>query len=177
MLCVDSNDLCILISKCKTKTGKYKSDFINWLFDINLLTQKNIILESRPEIEFFEKLQHRIDLYNKTFIDIYNMQSYIPITKEEAYEINPLANVKLELQKVVCNGKYRLDCYIEKYNLIIEFDEQQHKYSIDVDTNRINEIKEWFISNGNSDLCVIRVNENNTDYYIELIMGYMSIPI
>jgi len=177
MLCIDSSDVCIFIAKCKTKTEKYKSDFMNWLFDLNLLNPKNIVLESRHEIEFFEKLQHRIDLYNETFSDIYNMQSYIPITKEKEYKINPLYNVKLELQKSVCNGKYRLDCYIERYNLIIEFDEEQHKYTVEADKTRIDKIKEWFIENNNADLRVIRVDKNNPDYYIELIMGYMSIPI
>lgn len=177
MLCIDSDNLCILVSKCKTKTDKYKSDFISWLFDISLLPHRNIIIESRQEIEFFDKLQYRIDLYNKTFIDVYNIQSRTSITKEVIHKINPLANVKLELQKVVCNGKYRLDCYIEKYNLIIEFDESQHKYTKKEDSNRINEIKKWFVDNDNADLYVIRVDESNPDYFIELIIGYMTIPI
>lgn len=177
MLCIDSDNLCILVSKCKTKTDKYKSDFIRWLFDIGLLSQRNIVIESRQEIDFFDKLQYRINLYNSAFIDVYNMQSCTPIAQDTINKINPLADVKLELQKVVCNGKYRLDCYIKKYNLIIEFDEAQHKYTQKADINRVNEIKKWFADNDNADLYVIRVDENNPDYFIELIIGYMTIPI
>ena len=34
--------------------------------------------------------------------------------------------IEYEFQKPVLNNKYKIDCYLNKYNLAIEYDEQQH---------------------------------------------------
>ena len=154
-----------------------KENFIRWLSEVELIDGKKFILESREEVEFFEKLEKRIELFNLSFVEVCNLQTLKPLSEDEIKKINPLTNVKLEKQKWVCREKYRLDGYIEKFNLGIEFDEEQHKYQIKEDKLRTEEIAKWFKDNYNSDFRIIRVDKNNPDYYIELIMQYMTIEI
>ena len=176
-ICINTTDLFVFIEKSKNSTVETKKDFIRWLSEIGLINESKFILESREEVEFFEKLEKRIDLFNLAFIEVCDMQILKTLSEEEIKKINPLTNVKLERQKWVCGKKYRLDGYIEKFNLGIEFDEEQHKYQIKEDIARTKEITEWFKNNSNSDFRIIRVNKDNPDYFIELIMQYMTIEI
>lgn len=108
------------------------------------------------------------------------MRSIKATTQDYINTINYLHNVVLEYQKVVCDGKYKIDCYIEKFHLAIEYDEKHHAYQTDEDKKRENEINEWFLENSDfeqDNIQFIRVNENNEDYFLELIMGYLTIEI
>lgn len=176
-ICINTTDLFVFIEKSKNSTVETKKDFIRWLSEIGLINESKFILESREEVEFFEKLENRINLFNLAFVEMCNMQTLKTLSEDEIKKINPLTNVKLEKQKWVCEEKYRLDGYIEKFNLGIEFDEEQHKYQIDEDIARTKEITEWFKNNHNSDFRIIRVDKDNPDYFIELIMQYMTIEI
>ena len=176
-LCINIADLFVIIEKSKKSNIEKKENFIRWLSEVELIDGKKFILESREEVEFFEKLEKRIELFNLSFVEVCNLQTLKPLSEDEIKKINPLTNVKLEKQKWVCREKYRLDGYIEKFNLGIEFDEEQHKYQIKEDKLRTEEIAKWFKDNYNSDFRIIRVDKNNPDYYIELIMQYMTIEI
>ena len=49
--------------------------------------------------------------------------------------------IKIETQKPIFNGKYRADFYLPEYNLVIEYDEQYHKFQQEEDKQREEEIK------------------------------------
>lgn len=176
-LCINTTDLFVFIEKSKRSSVETKRNFIRWLSEIGLIDENKFILESREEVEFFEELEKRIDLFNMAFIEVCNMQTLKTLSENEIKKMNPLTDVKLEKQKWVCEEKYRLDGYIEKFNLGIEFDEEQHKYQVEEDNKRTEEITEWFKDNCNSDFRIIRVDKENPEYYIELIMQYMTIAI
>lgn len=176
-LCINTTDLFVFIEKSKKSNTKKKENFIRWLSEVKLIDEKKFILESREEVEFFEKLEKRMKLFDLAFIEVCDLQTLKQLSEDEIKKINPLTNVKLEKQKWVCREKYRLDGYIEKFNLGIEFDEEHHKYQIKGDKLRTEEITEWFKNNYSSDFRIIRVDKNNSDYYIELIMQYMTIEI
>jgi len=54
--------------------------------------------------------------------------------------LKPL-NIKIETQKSMFNGKYRIDFYLPEFNLAIEYDEGHHKYQQEEDKQREEEIK------------------------------------
>ena len=67
--------------------------------------------------------------------------------------------IKIESQKPIFNGKYRADFYLPEYNLVIEYDEQYHKFQQEEDKQREEEIK-------NELHCeFIRLNYKETDAY------------
>ena len=49
--------------------------------------------------------------------------------------------IKIEIQKPIFNGKYRIDFYLPECNLVIEYDEQYHKFQREEDKQREEEIK------------------------------------
>lgn len=53
--------------------------------------------------------------------------------------LTPLG-IEVETQKFVC-GKYRIDFYLPKYKLAIEYDEQQHQFQHEADNQRMKDIK------------------------------------
>lgn len=53
--------------------------------------------------------------------------------------LTPLG-IEVETQKFVC-GKYRIDFYLPKYKLAIEYDEQQHQFQRETDNQRMKDIK------------------------------------
>jgi hypothetical protein len=79
-------------------------------------------------------------------------------------------------QYSVCNNKYQIDFYFEKFRIIVEYDETRHKYRIEEDKKRIDEIIQFlslkdgdcgFNSDGVlCDLNDIPIDSNNCDYYI-----------
>ncbi|SCI75251.1 Uncharacterised protein [uncultured Clostridium sp.] len=75
-------------------------------------------------------------------------------------------NIEVECQKSMFNGRYKIDFYLPKYNLAIEYDEEQHKYRQEEDKFReeeiINELNCKFI----------RLNYKQTDIYnIGMVMN------
>lgn len=88
-----------LIQRCNTLSYNKKQKITNWLIDNGFIENK-IFVESRKEINFLDKLE----------------QSLIPFNIEgiRQYSIN--------------GGKYRIDYYIPKLNIAIEYDKNGHKY-------------------------------------------------
>lgn len=68
-------------------------------------------------------------------------------------------NIKLELQKSMFGGKYRIDFYIPKYKLAIEYDEEHHKKQKEADLNRQTEIETEL------NCKFIRLDYNNSDNF------------
>ena len=54
--------------------------------------------------------------------------------------LKPL-NIKVETQKTMFNGKYRIDFYLPEFNLAIEYDEEYHRYQQEEDKQREEKIK------------------------------------
>lgn len=77
------------------------------------------------------------------------------------YDVLTPINVKLVTQKQLLNGKYRLDGFLPKYDIVIEYDEQQHfvEPQKSKDVIRQKEIEEKF------GYKFIRLNYKNTDAY------------
>lgn len=46
-------------------------------------------------------------------------------------------------QMIVCDGKYRVDCYIPSLSVVVEVYEKEHRSKVDMDRKREKEIKEW----------------------------------
>lgn len=91
-----------------------------------------IVKPKRKEIKFLEKLEQSLKPFNLTFKRQYSLFS----------------------------GKYRIDAYIEKLNIAIEYDEEMHKtYSYDEEEGRQKEIEKELGCK------FIRVSENNSDEY------------
>lgn len=59
-------------------------------------------------------------------------------------------------QHKVINTNYYVDLFFVEYNLVVEFDENRHKYSIDKDLKRQNVIENMF------ECKFIRINEDET---------------
>ena len=101
-----------LITKSKTKTEDFKRDFINWLKEEKLIDD-SIVLTSRKEIEFLDKLTVLLSPFN----------------------------VDIEMQYKVLN--YKIDAYIPSLNIAIEYDENNHKdYSFEQHELRQKEIED-----------------------------------
>lgn len=88
---ISKNNALLLISKSKILTLKQKEDYIN-----NLTNKNIIIISSRKEIEFIEKLERLLKLLN--------------LKSERQYHIK----------------QYRIDLYIYGLNIAIEYDEDDH---------------------------------------------------
>ena len=74
--------------------------------------------------------------------------------------LKPLG-IKIEVQKSIFNGKYRIDFYLPEYKLAIEYDEEQHNNDINriKDKQREEEIKNELHCD------FIRLNYKDTDAY------------
>ena len=95
----------------KIKSSNYKNKLINWLKENNLL-DNNIIISSRKEIEFIDKLEDFLKPYNLTLIRQYSVLNY------------------------------RIDAYIKELNIAIEYDEDDHKsYTYEQHEGRQKEIE------------------------------------
>lgn len=102
---------------------------------LNIIGNNHTILKNREEIEFVNALKETLKPLN--------------ISIKEQYYCSP----------------YRIDIYIKKYNLAIEFDETHHKYQIANDINRENYLKEKL------NCTFIRCLNTNSIYYnIGLVM-------
>lgn len=178
---IPSSDILILIQKSKNTSIEYKNEFKKWLVEENIIEDK-FVLESRKEIDFFDKLIKRINGYNSVYNEAFNMFYIGHASKEYTDKINPISNIKLEFQKIVCSGKYRLDCFIEDKNLVIEYNEKYHESQDqkEADKERENDINDWYkdyTGEYDSALTFIRVKEGFEDYYIELIMCYLTMDL
>lgn len=83
---------------------------------------------------------------NKSLAEFCGQQAIVCTTRfETAFgkqlieTLTPLG-IEVETQKFVC-GKYRIDFYLPKYKLAIEYDEQQHQFQHEADNQRMEDIK------------------------------------
>ena len=72
---ISDNDINILIQSAKTKSANYKEDFRQWLIEENILTDKLVIF-SRKEIEFLDKLEEKLKCFNLECIRQYKVLDY-----------------------------------------------------------------------------------------------------
>lgn len=134
---INKNNVIELIQKSKVKSVKYKNRFKKWLVELNLVDDL-LTIESRKEIEFLELLERVMEPFNYNCIR----------------------------QKIVANGKYRIDLYIEELKIAIEYDEDDHKqYTYEQQEYRQDEI----IKNLNCRFIRVSDSESNA-YNIGLIM-------
>lgn len=74
-------------------------------------------------------------------------------------------NIEIEFQKNIFNGKYKIDFYIPKYNIAIEYDEYEHKYKKQQDKFRQEEIEKLL------DCKFIRLSyKNNYNYNVGIVI-------
>jgi hypothetical protein len=79
---IPEDDVIKIIGSSKTKSEKFKNDFIEWLKSVNLISD-TIVLSTRHEIEFFEKLKKTLISFNlkintQHHILNYKLDGYIP---------------------------------------------------------------------------------------------------
>lgn len=111
MIIINKDNCLFLIQMSKIKSSNYKNKLINWLKENNLL-DNNIIISSRKEIEFIDKLEDFLKPYNLTLIRQYSVLNY------------------------------RIDAYIKELNIAIEYDEDDHKsYTYEQHEGRQKEIE------------------------------------
>lgn len=175
---INESDLIYLIFASNKRDYDFKLNFFNWLKDCNLISKDiHLTPKVRKEINFFSELQKRINLYNKAYIEAFKMACINNPAIERINSTNRVYDIKLEFQKEMCNGKYRVDCYIPEYGVIIEYDEENHKYQQEEDKIREEEILDYLIDSENyefDNIDFIRVKEGEEEYYLELILIYLS---
>lgn len=99
---------------------------------------------------------------NKSLAEFCGQQAIVCTTRfETAFGkqlIETLAplGIEVETQKFVC-GKYRIDFYLPKYKLAIEYDEQQHQSQHEADNKRMEDIKKEL------GCSFVRLDYENTD--------------
>ena len=131
---------------------------------------KAIIDNSRKN----SKIEDVIKLYNETFNEKLSSEIYLLKDRyeDEFYEMvtSIIPNLYIERQYYV--GKYRVDFYIPTYNIILEYDEEQH----DTETNkkrdkeRMDYIKNIFKNNLKSYVKVIRIKKGKELDGIRLLL-------
>ena len=171
------------MKKIKKEIETLKSLGLNkYIIESSYIDKKG---EKRPCYELTkEGVKYIIDLYkSKDKIALQKVYEYmggdysktVCIDRFETTFFNKLKdtllamNIDIDTQKCVL-GKYRLDGYIEKYNLVIEYDEEQHfvEPQKSKDIKRQKEIKNKFGYE------FIRLNYKNSDSYnIGLVMNYI----
>lgn len=99
---------------------------------------------------------------NKSLAEFCGQQAIVCTTRfETAFgkklieTLTPLG-IEVETQKFVC-GKYRIDFYLPKYKLAIEYDEQQHQFQHEADNKRMEDIKKEL------GCSFVRLDYENTD--------------
>lgn len=130
MILIPENDLYRLIQKSKTKSEIYKNNFISWLLNEKLIKDNILVVETRDEIEFLDKLEESFKPFNIKGIRQYNVLTY------------------------------RIDYYIPKLKIAIEYDENDHKnYTYEQHELRQKDIEKELGCE------FIRISDNNTDAY------------
>ncbi len=99
---------------------------------------------------------------NKRLAEFCGQQAIVCTTRFETsfgeqliQTLNPIG-INVEVQKPVC-GKYRIDFYLPKYKLAIEYDEQQHQFQHEADNKRMEDIKKEL------GCSFVRLDYKNTD--------------
>lgn|GEM_PF-233608 len=92
---ISDNDINLLIQSSRTKSANYKEEFRQWLVKENILTDKLVIF-SRKEIEFLDKLEEKLKCFNLECIRQYKVLDY------------------------------KVDLYIKGLNVVVEYDENNH---------------------------------------------------
>ena len=107
---------CYCLIQNSQKISSYEKQVLIEMFNKITGKENTIVVSSRFEISFGEKLKNTL---------------------------KPL-NLKVETQKPMFDGKYRIDFYLPEFNLAIEYDEKQHQQKENKikDRQREEEIKE-----------------------------------
>lgn len=122
-------DIIRLIKNSKIATLDLKKRFISFLEDNKLISKNAVFMfESRKEINFFNSL--------KEFLIPFNI------------------SIKTQFN---CH-KYRIDCYIKDLDLVIEYDENFHKYY----NYDLEQVREEFIKN-KLKCNIIRISDKYSD--------------
>lgn len=126
---------CKLFNLFRNKNVNDKKEVLEKYFKEDDTDIYNIVYK---EIEFRNKLEHSL-----TIILINILKTAWNI---DDYTLNKIIENKEYLpshQYAICNGKYQIDFFWEKFKIIVEFDENRHKYNRDKDNNRMNEIIQY----------------------------------
>ena len=127
---ISEEDILSILIKSKTKNQEFKEEVLEWLKINNIVTNNKIVLTSRKEIEFLDML--------------------IKILEPFEYEC-------IKQYKVL---NYRIDLYIPKLKLVIEYDENDHKdYTYEEQEGRQKEIEKEL------DCKFIRVSDKDSDLW------------
>lgn len=122
-------DVYRLITKCSKSTPDLKKRFISFLKENKLISENFIfVFEPRKEINFFKSL--------KDFLVPFNIE------------------IKTQFN---CH-KYKIDCYIKDLDLVIEYDENFHKYY----DHKSEQTREEFIKN-KLKCNIIRISDKYSD--------------
>lgn len=107
---------CYCLIQNSQKISSYEKQVLIEMFNKITGKENTIVVSSRFEISFGDKLKNTL---------------------------KPL-NIKVETQKPMFDGKYRIDFYLPEFNLAIEYDEKQHQQKENKikDRQREEEIKE-----------------------------------
>ena len=110
------------------------------IYELSLNTTKLILNDFHSKISV-EIKQYLYKIDNKTIDIILDKRFENSFGDKLINTLKPL-NIKVETQKPMFNGKYRIDFYLPEFNLAIEYDEEQHKYQQEEDKQREEGIKE-----------------------------------
>lgn len=128
---IKEEDVVIMIENCNLKSKTFKKELITHLKGLDIIkNSENFIFTERKEIVFVDKLKDALKPFDLT----------------------------IETQRQC--GKFRIDVYIPKLNIAIEYDENDHKgYSYDEQEGRQAIIEKELGCR------FIRVSDKNTDSY------------
>lgn len=157
-----------LYNTMRIKNNTLKNKVLKEYFDCELIYDDSVIYK---EINFKNTYEKRISIILENVfktawnVDIVTLKNMI----KNKHHIP-------KHQYSVCNNKYLIDFYFEKFKIIVEFDENRHKYQKEEDEKRLNEIVQFLsIQDGdcgldeNGILCDTEgdpVTYKNCDYYI-----------
>jgi very-short-patch-repair endonuclease len=130
-----------LVQKVPEKwRGRKPISTLGGLQKLSVLSKQGVLvfvaqsIKATPEIK--EKLLNFLGIKKEYLVYI----KEIEFGKELENFIKTIYNLEVKTQYPVKN--YKLDFYIPKFNLAIEFDEKHHKYQKEEDKKRENEIKD-----------------------------------
>lgn len=149
-----------LIFRSELISNERKNSLINNLNKYNIFKNIQLIKSERKEIKFLDELEKQLKWWEEDFIYSYNMVTSVK-NDEYAKSICPTYNLNLLRQYSVCNGKYRIDCYIPKYRIAIEYDENNHNYQKEEDKIREQEISKFLFEEN-----LLSCSEYNTKEFL-----------
>ena len=151
----------ILITQKRLTVQGNETTFTDYIITIDMA--KEICMIQRKNKMAGELLEYLIKKDNRevTVLTKHTTTRFELSFGEQLQETLKPLGIKIEAQKSIFNGKYRIDFYLPEYKLAIEYDEQQHNEEKNriKDKQREEEIK-------NELHCeFIRLNYKETDAY------------